>query len=99
MACSSRLSFIGPSAQTKKTDMEDGDPPYSMLPLGRAALDFHVRQRDQPYKVVLLGPLTQPGSPPRVSRRARLRVKVAPFLPGSQHHDRDARALCRDPFP
>ena len=31
--------------------------PYSM-PLGRAALDFHVQQRDRQYKVVVLGPLT-----------------------------------------
>ncbi|MGA6968385.1 MAG: hypothetical protein WBZ51_32780 [Xanthobacteraceae bacterium] len=30
------------------------------MPLGRAALDFHVQQRDRQYKVVVLGSLTQP---------------------------------------
>jgi hypothetical protein len=27
------------------------------MPLGQAALDFHVQQRDRQYKVVVLGPL------------------------------------------
>ena len=33
------------------------------MPLGRAALDFHVQQRDRQYKVVALCPQTQPSSP------------------------------------
>src|SRR5262249_56729735 len=58
-------------------------PPYPLPPLGRAALDFHVRQRDRPYKVVLLGPLTQPGSAPRVSRRASSHGKVSHSCQGA----------------